>query len=467
MAECNSREAIEEECGVFGAFLPEDSKAAGEYTYLGLTALQHRGQESAGICVGGSPDDKEGLDLTRGMGLVRDVFSGDTLNELSGRAAIGHVRYSTSGSSRSVNAQPLLVNCQKGELALAHNGDLVNSGELRSNLESSGSIFHSTLDTEVIAHLVSRAFEDDIIEALVSSLHNLRGAFSLVGLTQKPQRLVAIRDPLGFRPLALGKMDGGYLAASESCAFDILGAEHLREVEPGEMVIIDDDGIRSQRFSSRREEKFCVFEYIYFARPDSDIAGLNVQQARKALGRRMAEEMEIEADIVVPVPDSGVAAALGFAERSGLEYGQGILRNKYVGRTFIQPTQNIRDLKVRLKLSPIKEIVEDKRVILIDDSIVRGTTSNQIINRLREAGAAEVHMAISSPPVEYPCYFGLDITGQKELIANGKSEEEIGDKIGADSLHYLTREGMLEKLKERADTGFCTSCFDGEYPIEC
>ncbi|SDL10967.1 amidophosphoribosyltransferase [Halarsenatibacter silvermanii] len=467
MAECDSREAIEEKCGVFGAFLPEDSKAAGEHTYLGLTALQHRGQESAGICVGGSLDEEEGLELTRGMGLVRDVFGGDTLNKLSGRAAIGHVRYSTSGSSRSVNAQPLLVNCQKGELALAHNGDLVNSGELRRNLESSGSIFHSTLDTEVIAHLVSRAFEDDIIEALISSLHNLRGAFSLVGLTQNPQRLVAIRDPLGFRPLALGKMEGGYLAASESCAFDILGAEYLREVEPGEMVIIDDDGIRSQRFSSRREEKFCVFEYIYFARPDSDIAGLNVQQARKALGRRMAEEMEIEADIVVPVPDSGVAAALGFAERSGLEYGQGILRNKYVGRTFIQPTQNIRDLKVRLKLSPIKEIVEDKRVILIDDSIVRGTTSNQIINRLREAGAAEVHMAISSPPVEYPCYFGLDITGQKELIANGKSEEEIGDKIGADSLHYLSREGMLEKLKERADTGFCTSCFDGDYPIEC
>jgi len=453
------RDKMEEECGVFGIYNTEEESSAAELAYLGLIALQHRGQESAGICANNQGE----LNLHKGMGLVENVFSERELDSLKGRSAVGHVRYSTSGSSLPVNSQPLLVNSIKGPLALAHNGNLANGAELRRNLESNGSIFHSTLDTEVVAHLVARAFEDDIIEALIQSLHQLKGAFSIVGMTE--DSLVAIRDPRGFRPLSLGRLGESYVVASESCAFDIIGAEFCRDVEPGEVIIISEDGLESRKYSGDNGSSLCVFEYIYFARPDSNIAGQNVLQARKAMGRKLAEEMGMEADIVVPVPDSGIAAALGYSEASGIPYGQGILRNKYVGRTFIQPTQEIRDLKVRLKLSPIKEIITDKRVILIDDSIVRGTTSSQIINRLKEVGAREVHMAISSPPVQNPCYFGLDTSRRQELIANGNTVAEITRQIGADSLHYLSQQGMLEAIEADPEIGFCTACFDGSYRL--
>ncbi|MFW6001146.1 MAG: amidophosphoribosyltransferase [Halanaerobium sp.] len=449
-----------EECGVFGICNANGKSSAAELSYLGLIALQHRGQESAGICV-----NHEGeFNLKKGMGLVENVFEEADFENLKGEMAIGHVRYSTSGSSLLANAQPLLINSIKGDLALAHNGNLANADELRYNLESNGSIFHSTLDTEVIAHLVARALDDDIIEALVQSLHQLKGAFSIVGMTE--DKLVAIRDPQGFRPLSIGKLKESYVVASESCAFDIIGAEFIRDVEPGEVVIIDKDGLKSRKYSGHNGSSLCVFEYIYFARPDSNIAGKNVLLVRKELGKKLAEEMDVDADLIVPVPDSGIAAALGFSEQSGIPYAQGILRNRYVGRTFIQPSQEIRDLKVRLKLSPIKEIIKDKKIILIDDSIVRGTTSSQIIQRIKEAGAKEVHMAISSPPVEYPCYFGLDTSRRQELIASNNSVEEIAEEIGADSLHYLSQEGMLRAIDSDKIGGYCTACFDGDYPIK-
>jgi amidophosphoribosyltransferase len=458
-AELNE-DKMSEECGVFGIFNADGDSSAAELTYLGLIALQHRGQESAGICANHQGD----FNLHKSMGLVESAFEKEDIRNLKGEMAIGHVRYSTSGSSKLANAQPILINSMKGDLALAHNGNLANGSELRNNLESNGSIFHSTLDTEVIAHLVARSFEDDIVEALIQSLHQLKGGFSLVAMTK--DQLVAIRDPRGFRPLSIGKLDNSYIVASESCAFDIIGAEFVRDVAPGEVVVIDEDGIRSRRYTGENGTSLCVFEYIYFARPDSNIAGQNVLLARKEMGKQLAREMDVEADIVVPVPDSGIAAALGFAEESGISYAQGILRNRYMGRTFIQPTQEIRDLKVRLKLSPIKEIIKGKRVILIDDSIVRGTTSKQIIGRIKEAGAKEVHMAISSPPVEHPCYFGLDTSRRQELIASRSTVEEISESIGADSLHYLSQAGMLKSIKTDVELGFCTACFDGDYPID-
>ena len=450
---------MSEECGVFGIFNADGESSAAELTYLGLIALQHRGQESAGIC----SNHKGDFNLYKGMGLVESVFTEDNIQDLKGEMSIGHVRYSTSGSSKLSNAQPILINSIKGDLALAHNGNLANGAELRNNLEQNGSIFHSTLDTEVIAHLVARSFEDDIKEALIQSLHQLKGAFSMVAMTE--DSLIAIRDPRGFRPLSLGKVGDTYVVASETCAFDIIGAEFIRDIDPGEVVIIDEDGIKSRRYTGKNGTNLCVFEYIYFARPDSNIAGQNVLLARKEMGKQLAKEMDVDADIVVPVPDSGIAAALGFADESGIPYAQGILRNRYMGRTFIQPTQEIRDLKVRLKLSPIKEIIKDKKVILIDDSIVRGTTSKQIIGRIKDAGAKEVHMAISSPPVKHPCYFGLDTSRRQELIASSNSIEEISESIGADSLHYLSQEGMLKSINTSVELGFCTACFDGEYPI--
>ena len=462
--ELNNRQKFDEdkmteECGVFGIYEPGEGYDAANLSYLGLHALQHRGQESAGICV-----NKEGkLDLFKDMGFVNNVFDDQILDSLEGDMAIGHVRYSTTGSSKSVNAQPLLTNSIKGELALAHNGNLVNGQHLRDKLEGLGSIFHSDLDTEVIAHLVSRSLKNEMIEALKQSLSQLKGAFSLVALTS--ESLVAIRDPHGFRPLSLGKIGDGYVVASESCAFDVIGAEYIRDIEPGEMIVINEEGIESFRYTEKKPHKFCVFEFIYFARPDSVIGGENVHHARRKLGRQLARESEVEADLIVPVPSSGISAALGYAEESGIPYERGILRNKYVGRTFIQPTQRIRDLKVRLKLNPIKNIISGKRVVLIDDSIVRGTTSKQIIRMMREAGAKEVHMAISSPPVTDPCYYGLDTSRRKELIAAKKSVEEICDHIGADSLNYLSLEGLLNTI-EADDYGFCTACFDGKSPLE-
>jgi len=449
---------MKEECGIFGIYDPENSHDLSSLTYLGLLALQHRGQESAGICVnqGGK------LKLHKVMGLVENVFDESILSSLEGEIAIGHVRYSTTGSSLLVNAQPLLINCIKGDLAIAHNGNLINGAELRANLESHGSIFHSTLDTEVIAHLVARSFEDNLIDALTQSLHQLKGGFSLVAVTR--DSLVAARDPYGFRPLVLGKIKNGYVLASETCAFDMIGAEFIREIEPGELVVINKEGLKSHKYTGKRPYSFCVFEFIYFARPDSNIGGQNVHLARKEMGKQLASEMDIEADLVIPIPDSGTAAALGYAEESGIPFSKGILRNRYVGRTFIQPVQEIRDLKVRIKLSPIKEIINGKRVILVDDSIVRGTTSRQIIRRVREAGAREVHLAISSPPVVNPCFYGLDTSKRQELIARKMSTEEVAQYIGADSLTYLSQEGLIKSINAPG-YGYCTACFSGEYPV--
>ncbi|MFW5855652.1 MAG: amidophosphoribosyltransferase [Bacillota bacterium] len=450
---------MEEECGVFGIYNPNSRADTAHLTYLGLHALQHRGQESAGICI----NDRSEMKLHKDMGLVTNVLDEDIINSLQGEMAIGHVRYSTSGYSLPVNAQPLLINCIKGEMALAHNGNLVNGPELRKKLESLGSIFHSSLDTEVIAHLISRSLKNEMIEALRHSLHQLQGAFSLAMLTR--DSLVAARDPHGFRPLSLGKLDDGYVIASESCAFDIIGAKRIRDVEPGEIIVINEDGITSYRFSEEKPQRFCVFEFIYFARPDSNICGQNVHLARKEMGRQLAREVEVEADLVVPVPSSGVSAAMGFAEEADISYEKGILRNKYVGRTFIQPTQRIRDLKVKIKLNPIREIIKDKKVILVDDSIVRGTTSRQIIRMIREAGAREVHLAISSPPVIHPCYYGLDTSRRKELIAQKKKKKEIKEYIGADSLTYLSLKGLLKTI-DTDNYGYCTACFDGSDPLE-
>lgn len=449
---------MEEDCGILGIYDPDNSCDISSLSYLGLLALQHRGQESAGICVNKKGDFK----IHKGMGLVENVFNEEKLAELKGEMAIGHVRYSTSGSSLVVNAQPLLINCIKGDLALAHNGNLINGRELRLNLEAHGSIFHSTLDTEVIAHLVARSFEDDMVDALIQSLHQLKGAFSMVALTG--DSLVACRDPYGFRPLSLGKLDNGYVVASETSAFEIIGAEFVREIEAGELIVINKDGIKSIKYCSEHPGKFCIFEFIYFARPDSHISGQNVHLARKEMGRQLAKEMDIEADIVVPIPDSGFPAALGFAEESGTAFSMGIIRNRYVGRTFIQPSQEIRDLKVRIKLSPIREIIEGQRVILVDDSIVRGTTSRQIISRVRAAGAKEVHLAISSPPVTESCFYGLDTSKRQELIAREMNPAEISEYIGADSLTYLSHDGLLKSIKTEK-SGFCTACFTGEYPI--
>lgn len=454
------KDKMEEECGVFGIYDPSGRYSVANLTYLGLHALQHRGQESAGICVNNHGE----FNLHKGMGLVTNVFDEEKLSSLDeGEMAIGHVRYSTTGASKAVNAQPLLVKSIKGELALAHNGNLVNSGELRANLEYHGSIFHSTLDTEVIAHLVARSFKDDIIEAFTQSLQQIKGAFSIVAMTKNS--LIATRDPNGFRPLSLGRLGESYVVASETCAFDIIGAEHIRDIKPGEVVVINKEGIESFRYYEERPYNFCIFEFIYFARPDSIIGGQSVYLARKEMGKQLAREMKIEADLIVPVPSSGVPAALGFSEESGIPYDYGILRNRYVGRTFIQPAQDIRDLKVRIKLNPLKEIIEGKRVILIDDSIVRGTTSKQIIKRIRAAGAKEVHMAITSPPVTHPCYYGLDTSRRQELIAAEKSVAEISEYIGADSLTYLSQEGLLNSIKANG-YGFCTACFSGDYPVE-
>ncbi|AGB42459.1 amidophosphoribosyltransferase [Halobacteroides halobius DSM 5150] len=455
----NLIDKMEEECGVFGVYATSDDKVdVANLTYLGLHALQHRGQESAGICV----NDKGEFTNRRGMDLVTNVFDEEALEELTGQMAVGHVRYSTTGSSLLSNAQPLVTNSIKGELALAHNGNLVNGLEMRKNLEQRGSIFHSTLDTEVIAHLVARSFKDDIIEALTHSLQKVKGAFSLIAMTE--DSLVAARDPHGFRPLAIGKLEDSYIIASETCAFDIIGAEHIRDIEPGEIVVINEEGIKSKYYGERTPYNFCVFEFIYFARPDSVIGGQNVQLAREEIGRQLARETDIEADLVVPVPSSGIPSALGFAEESGVPYKKGILRNRYVGRTFIQPTQEIRNLKVKIKLNPIKDIIEGKRIFLIDDSIVRGTTSKQIIRMMKEAGAKEVHMGIASPPVAYPCYYGLDTSRRQELIAAENSVEEICDHIGADSLTYISQEGLLASI-EANGYGFCTACFSGDYPI--
>ena len=447
---------LREECGVFGIFGHED---AARKTYLGLYALQHRGQESAGIVV----SDGKQLTGSRGMGLVYEIFNEEELQQLTGKTAIGHIRYSTTGSSVLKNAQPFQVDYSRGSLAIAHNGNLVNTSELRNRLEKAGSIFQSTMDSEIIVHLVAKSQGTTFEEALVESLLQLKGAYALLLLTQ--DQMIGVRDPHGFRPLCLGKLDGSYVFASETCALDLIQAEYIRDVEPGEIIIIDNKGLHSLKPLPPTKPSLCIFEFIYFARPDSHVFGESVYQARKRLGRELALEQPVDCDLVIPMPDSGNCAALGFAEASEIPLEMGIIRNHYVGRTFIQPSQTSRDLGVKVKLNPVREVIKDKRIVVIEDSIVRGTTSKIRMKNLREAGAKEVHMRVSCPPHRYPCYYGIDFPTREELIASSHSTEEICRFIGLDTLGYLSLDGMI-KAMPFAKEDFCLSCFDGQYPVK-
>jgi amidophosphoribosyltransferase len=444
-----------DECGLFGIW---NHREAANLTYLGLYALQHRGQESAGIAA----TDGVSLHTEKAMGWVADVFSPERLRRLPGHRAIGHVRYSTAGTSRLRNAQPITANTARGPIAIAHNGNLTNADPLRREMERDGAIFQSSSDTEVILHLLARAPAGSLEEQLPHALARVQGAYSLLILT--PNAMYAVRDPYGFRPLTLGRLDDAWVVGSETCALDLIEARAERDVEPGEIVIVSDGGIRSVRAFPPAERLQCVFEYVYFARPDSVLWGHNVHTVRKALGRELAREHPVEADIVIPVPDSGSSAALGFSEQSGIRYEMGLIRNHYVGRTFIEPQQGIRHFGVKVKLNPMREMLEGRRVVVIDDSIVRGTTSRKIVRMIRAAGAAEVHMRISSPPIQWPCYYGIDTPTRKELIGASHSAEEIRRYLGADSLGYLSLEGML-KATGSDPAHFCHACFTGQYKV--
>ncbi len=450
-----------DECGVVAIYgHPEASKLA----YLGLYALQHRGQESAGI----STSDGQDIHTRKQMGLVADIFTQSVLKQLPGALAIGHTRYSTSGDTALLNAQPFSVNCNKGRVAVAHNGNITNAQELRKELERHGAIFQATSDTEVILHLVAHSAERTLAGALRDALLQIEGAFSLVFLAE--DRIIVARDPHGFRPLAMGQMElsGGkicYVFASETCAFDLIDAVYMGEVQPGEMVIVGPEGVTRERFAPERQRAHCAFEHVYFARPDSMVFGRSVEESREQLGCMLAREAPADADIVVPVPDSGVAAALGYSAESGLPYRQALIRNHYVGRTFIEPTQAIRDFGVKLKLNPIRHLLEGKRVVLVDDSIVRGTTSRKIVRMVRQAGAREVHLRISCPPTISPCFYGVDTPTRKELIAANNSVEEIRKFVEADSLGYLSL-GSLRKSVGDTDANYCYACYTGDYPTE-
>ncbi|MFK5926035.1 MAG: amidophosphoribosyltransferase [Desulfuromusa sp.] len=452
---------LHEECGVFGIFgHPE----AANLTYLGLYALQHRGQESCGIVA----SDGVQLKAHLGMGLVADVFKRDAIfDKLPGRAAIGHVRYSTAGGNDMKNCQPIVVDYSRGSIAVAHNGNLVNAPEVRHALEQSGSIFSTTADTETIIHLIARAQSDSLEERICESLQQVKGAYSLAFLTET--RMIAVRDPSGFRPLSLGKLDGAFVVSSESCAFDLIEAEYIREIEPGEMIVVDKKGMKSYfPFKEKLRNTPCIFEYIYFARPDSRIFNRMVYPVRKEFGRQLARQYPVEADLVIAVPDSGMPAAMGYAEEMGLPFELGLIRNHYVGRTFIEPQQSIRHFGVKLKLNPVREILEGKRVVVVDDSIVRGTTSRKIVKMIRNAGAKEIHLRISSPPTSYPCFYGIDTPSRKELISASHSIEEITRYVTADSLCYLGLEGLHAALKQFGDhkLDFCDACFSGDYPVK-
>jgi amidophosphoribosyltransferase len=446
---------FKDECGVFGIFgHPE----AANMTYLGLYALQHRGQESAGIAA----SDGEQVRIAREMGYVADVFDGSTLAQLRGQRAVGHVRYSTTGESKLANAQPILIDCAHGQIAIGHNGNLVNARELREELVQQGSIFQSSSDTEVIAHLYARSKAGSVEDAIVESVSQVQGAFSLVILTR--DHLIAVRDPHGFRPLALGRLDDAYVIASETCAMDLIGATYVRDVEPGEVLVISADGPRSLKPFPPAPLAHCIFEHVYFARPDSYVFGRSVNEVRTELGRVLAREQPIAADVVVPVPDSGVCAAMGYAEASGVPLRMGLIRNHYVGRTFIQPQQSIRHFGVKVKLNPVRSILEGKRVVLVDDSIVRGTTSRKIVRMVRAAGAREVHVRISCPPTISPCFYGIDTPRRSELIAATHTLDEIRDFIEADSVQYLSLAGLLSTV-DGARASYCTSCYTGNYPV--
>lgn len=451
-----SSDKFHEECGVFGIY---NHSEAANLTYLGLHALQHRGQEGGGIC---SSDGRQ-IQIEKSMGLVADIFTEKRLKRLPGHIAIGHNRYSTAGTSSLKNVQPIMVNYSLGSLAIAHNGNLVNALELRSELEAKGAIFQSTSDSEVVVHLIASSRAGGLYDRLVDTMRRLSGAYSLLLMTEN--ELIALRDPYGFRPLSIGTYDGGYVVASETCAFDLIGAKYERDVEPGEMVIFNKDGIRSVKPVPSPRHAFCIFEFIYFARPDSNIFGsLNVDDIRKKFGRQLAREYPVDADIVIPVPDSGVPAALGYAEESGIPFDFGLIRNHYVGRTFIEPRQSIRHFGVKIKLNPVRKLLEGKRVLVVDDSIVRGTTSKKIVKMLREGGGAkEVHVRISSPPTMGPCFYGIDTPSRKELIAATHKLEEIKKYITADTLHYLSIEGLMDMVPNPGK--YCAACFNDKYPV--
>lgn len=450
---------LNEECGVFAVW---GHPNAAQVTYYGLHSLQHRGQEGAGIVT----SDGEHLHHHKGLGLVHEVFSKGELNSLEGKRAIGHVRYSTQGENDYANVQPLMFRSQTGSLALAHNGNLVNANAVKFQLEAQGSIFQTTSDTEVIAHLIKRGGFIRLEDRVKHALSMIKGAYALVLMTE--DKMIAAQDPNGLRPLSLGRLGDAWVVASETCAFDVVGATHEREVEPGEIVIIDENGIHSEKFSSSHRS-ICSMEYIYFSRPDSNIDGINIHTARKNLGKRLAQEAPVEADVVTGVPDSSISAAIGYAEESGIPYELGLIKNRYVARTFIQPSQELREQGVKMKLSPVRGVVEGKRVVMVDDSIVRGTTSRRIVRMLLEAGAKEVHVRISSPPIAHPCFYGVDISSRTELIAASHSVEEIREQIGANSLSYLSVEGTLEAIGRNdmdENCGQCLACFTGKYPTE-
>ena len=442
-------------CGVFGIFGHEE---AAHLTYLGLHALQHRGQESAGI----TSSDGATLETYRAMGLVADVFTEPILNELPGKAAIGHVRYSTAGGSHVRNARPYQVSYGGGQLAVAHNGNFVNADDAKKELEEAGAIFQSDSDTENVIHYIARSRAGVFEARVVDALRRLEGAYSMVFLTEK--KLVAVRDPIGFRPLVLGRLKNAYVIASETTALDLIEAELLREIEPGEMVVIDEDGLKSSFPFEKKAPRRCVFEYVYFARPDTKLFGETVFSVRKRLGQQLAREQPCKADVVIAVPDSGVPAALGYAQESGIPYDIGLIRSHYVGRTFIEPQQSIRHFGVKLKLAPVRSTLEGKRVVVVDDSIVRGTTSRKIVKMLQSAGAREVHLRISSPPTAWPCFYGIDTPSRQELIAASHSTEEIARYVTADSLAYLTLEGLTRAAGDVTGQSLCSACFSGKYP---
>jgi amidophosphoribosyltransferase len=450
-------ENLNEACGIFGVFAPNEDVA--RITFFGLYALQHRGQESAGIA---STNGKE-IFIRKDMGLVSQVFQEEDLTYLRGHAAAGHTRYSTTGSSRIENAQPFLVEGPNGVVALGHNGNIVNADLLRAELEAEGREFETSTDSEVIAHMVATAPGRDWGERLGYVMRRARGAYCLTILTR--EGVIAARDPLGIRPLSLGRIDNGYCFASETCAFDLIGATFIRDIEPGETVLLAENGITSYKMPDRERQAFCIFEYIYFARPDSYLRGERIYPVRMNMGARLAREYPVEADIVIGVPDSATAAAIGYARESGIPFVEGLVKNRYVGRTFIMPDQRIREQGVRLKYNPVREILDGQRVVVVDDTIVRATTTRLLVKMLREAGAAEVHMRVAAPPITHPCFFGIDMGRRWELIAAQETVDQIRSDIGADSLGYLTRDGLIEAVGQPRD-GFCMACFTGDYPMD-
>jgi len=450
------RDRPKDECGVCGIFGHPDSA---RLTYFGLYALQHRGQESTGIVT----SDGSNVTEHKAMGLVPEVYTEEILNQLKGHISVGHVRYSTTGASHILNAQPFTVNHKGGTLAVAHNGNLVNTRALRDEMEENGSIFQTTMDTEVVVHLMIRNSTKGLESAIAETFSRDKGAYSILMMTQ--DQLVAVRDPGGFRPLCLGKLNNGaYIVASETCALDLVEAQYVRDIEPGEVLIIDKNGLKSLFPWPKQKHSFCIFEHVYFARPDSNIFGVNVYESRKQMGKILARECQVDADLVMPFPDSGNYAAIGFSQESGIPLEMGVIRNHYVGRTFIQPTQSMRDFSVRVKLNPVRSFLEGKRVVVIEDSVIRGTTGRSRIRSLREVGVKEVHMLVSCPPTRHPCYYGIDFPSSTELIAAKKSVEEIREYLDLDTLYYLSLEGMIKATGVNSDS-FCKACFDGKYPV--